>query len=110
MEDKIEYNPTDVLKSQNPRHQVSLRTSLDLPGNLMCDVWYRYVDRLSSTIGGYDTMDVRFAWKYSRNLEISVVGQNLLKSHHAEYQSEEVYVVGTEVERGVYGKIVWRFD
>jgi iron complex outermembrane receptor protein len=110
MENRIHYNPTDILASQDPRHQVSLRTSLDLPKGLECDLWYRYVSEVSDSIGGYDTLDVRLGWKYSRNLSLSIVGQNLLDSHHAEFLPEALHTVGTEVQRGVYGKIVWTFD
>lgn len=110
MENNIHYSATDILASQDPRHQFSLRTSIDLPRNLECDVWYRHVSELSDTIDGYDTFDVRVGWKYTRNLEMSIVGQNLLDSHHAEFQPEALHTIGTEVERGVYGKIVWSFD
>lgn len=110
MENNIDYNSTDILASQDPRNQFSLRAAIDLPRNLECDVWYRYVDDVSDTIGGYDTLDLRLGWKYSKNLEISIVGQNLLDSHHAEFQPEALHTLYSEVERGVYGKIVWTFD
>jgi iron complex outermembrane receptor protein len=110
LENRIEYSPTDILSSQDPRHQLSLRTSLDLPRNVNCDVWFRHVSRLSATINSYDTIDARIGWKCTRNLEISVIGQNLLDSHHAEFQPEALHTVGTEMERGVYGKVVWTFD
>ena len=110
MENDIEYSPTDILAAQDPRHQISLRTSIDLPRNLECDLWYRYVGEISDTIGGYDTVDVRLGWKCTRNLELSIVGQNLLDSHHAEFQPEALHTLATEVDRGVYGKIVWAFD
>lgn len=37
-----------------------------------------------------------------RDLEISIVGQNLLSPRPPEF-------LGTEVERSVFGKITWRF-
>lgn len=110
MKNNIEYSANAFLISQDPRHQLSLRASLDLPRDLECDVWYRYVDDLSDSIGNYDTVDVRLGWKYGTNLELSLVGQNLFDSHHAEFLPEALHTVGTEVERGVYGKIVWSFD
>jgi iron complex outermembrane receptor protein len=110
MENDIDYSATDILASQDPRHQLSLRTSVNLPRNLECDVWYRHVGEVSDAIGGYETIDVRLGWKCTRNLSLSIVGQNLLNSHHAEFQPEALHTLGTEVERGVYGKIVWTFD
>jgi iron complex outermembrane receptor protein len=41
-----------------------------------------------------------------RQLELSVVGQNLLHDRHAEFGPPEAR---GEIERGVYGKIAWGF-
>jgi iron complex outermembrane receptor protein len=54
-------------------------------------------------------MDARLAWRARKNLEVAVVGQNLLQTHHLEFnqflgQPSEV----TEVPRGVYGTLTWR--
>ncbi len=98
-----------VAEEQNPNYQLSLRGSFDLPGNLELDVWYRHVDEISDTINGYGTIDARLAWKYRESLELSIVGQNLLNSHHPEFEPEALNSVATEIERGVYGKIVWKF-
>ncbi len=110
MQNSIDYSQTDILAAQDPSHQFSLRASLDLPRNLECDVWYRRVGRVSDTIEGYDTVDVRFGWACTRNLTVSLVGQNLLDDHHPEFQPEALHTLGTEVERSVYGKFVWTFD
>jgi iron complex outermembrane receptor protein len=110
MENNIHYSSTDVITAQDPRHQVSVRMSMNLPKNIECDLWYRYVSEVSDSIGGYDTVDVRLGWKMAPNLELSVVGQNLLESHHPEMLPEALHTVATEVQRGVYGKIVWTFD
>jgi hypothetical protein len=41
-----------------------------------------------------------------RRLECSLVGQNLLHAHHAEF---DVPATRKEAKRGIYGKLVWRF-
>lgn len=110
MENKINYRTNDILTSQDPRYQVSLRTSLDLPWKLELDLWYRYVDELSAVIDGYHTIDTRFGWNYNDYLAFSIVGQNLLDSRHPEFQPEALHTIGTEVERGVYGQVIWRFN
>ena len=33
----------------------------------------------------YSTADARFAWRATRELELSVVGQNLLQPFHSEF-------------------------
>ena len=42
------------------------------------------------------------------SLELSISGQNLLHGHHLEF-SRELFEVPSLVQRGVYGKIDWRF-
>ena len=97
-------------EGESPEHQFSLRSSMDLPLNLELDVWFRYVDRLpAQDLDSYITMDARLAWKFNKSLEFAVVGQNLLEPHHPEFKPEFQDIAHTEVERGVYGKIIWRF-
>jgi iron complex outermembrane receptor protein len=110
MENNIHFNATDVITAQDPRHQVSVRMSMNLPKNIECDLWYRYVSEVSDSVDGYNAVDVRLGWKLAPNLELSVVGQNLLENHHAEMVPEALHTIATEVQRGVYGKIVWSFD
>ena len=98
----------NVAEEQNPDYQLSLRTSFDLPWNLELDLWYRHVDEVSDAIDSYDSVDARLGWKYGDHLEISIIGQNLLDNYHPEFVPEALDSVATEVERGVYGKVLWR--
>ncbi len=94
----------------SPHHQFSLQSSLDLPWHLQFDVTTRYVDRLSDLgVNGYVSLDLRLGWKPSRNVELSIVGQNLLDDRHPEFTPTIIPTQRTEVPRGVYGKILWRF-
>jgi iron complex outermembrane receptor protein len=108
----------NTLQGTSPAHQVSIRSSIDLLQTLEFDLWIRYVDTLprlnvtnlqvDSRVADYVTLDVRLAWKPIPSLELSLVGQNLLESRHLEY-IPEAFPFPTEVERGVYGKVTWRF-
>jgi iron complex outermembrane recepter protein len=96
---------------KNPRHQVSLRSSWDLSKNVDFDLTARYVDCLTSlNVPSYITMDLRMAWRPRKDLELALVGQNLLQPHHYEFGSstETQYNECTEVPRGVYGTLAWR--
>jgi len=57
-------------------------------------------------VPAYGELDVRLGWQPSPELEVSIVGQNLLHDDHAEFGT---LAERKEIERGVYGKIVWRF-
>jgi len=82
---------------------------MELTRQVDFDVWLRYVDALrSSNVPGYVTLDLRLAWRPLQNLELALVGQNLVDSHHPEFVPEELFLP-TEVQRSVYGKITWRF-
>jgi len=88
----------------SPKHQAQLRSMLDLPYGLELDGWLRWVDNLpADTTSSYWNLDVRLGWHPYDSLELSLVGQNLLRSHHGEFSG------GTDVERGAYGKATWRF-
>lgn len=98
------------VEGTSPRHQGSLRSSMDLGRGVELDLWIRYVDRLHFfAIDRYVTVDARLAWKPVRNLELSLVGRNLADSHHPEFNSLILPTAPTEVERSYYGKVTWRF-
>ena len=97
-------------EGESPHNQVSLRSSMDLTRDLDFDLWVRYVDNLpSQDVGSYITLDARLGWKLHKDIELSVVGQNLIDSHYLQFKPEILDTYPTEVERSVYGKITWRF-
>ena len=94
-------------ESHDPNHQFFLRPSLDLPGHFELDPSFRYVSRIANqSVPAYAELDVRLAWRPSPRLEFSIVGQNLLHDHHTEFGAP---AARQEIERGVYGKVLWRF-
>ena len=97
-------------EGENPHHQIFFRSSMELFRNLEFDLWVRYADNLpSQDIGSYITLDARLGWRPFNDLELSVVGQNLLDSDHPEFSSYMLATPLTEIERSVYGKITWSF-
>jgi iron complex outermembrane receptor protein len=98
-------------EDKDPRHQVSLRTSLDLPQHVTFDIWGRFVDSLPAIgVGSYVDLDLRLAWSPKPWLEMALTGQNLLESRREEFAfgtagAAEV----TPVPRGVYAEVVMRF-
>jgi iron complex outermembrane receptor protein len=93
-----------------PSHQVSLRSSMDLPGGLELDLWGRYVDALPNLdVKAYFALDMRLAWKLNKNVELAIVGQNLLDSSIRQWNVDRDNHFITEVERSVYGKVTFHF-
>ncbi len=109
-----QFDLNDALnETADPRHQASLRSSLNLPSNVEVDAALRWIDTLRTNSGpmpgdvpAYFELDTRIGWKVSPRLELALVGQNLLHGRHPEYGFPSPGRV--EIERSVYGKIVWR--
>jgi len=87
---------------------------MNLSNNVELDGDLRWVDVVHGNNGGklgavpsYIELGIRFAWHPSKQLEISLVGQNLLQDHHPEFGAPSP--TRGEIRRNVYGKISWRF-
>lgn len=95
----------------NPKHTAELAGAFELGPGLELDAILRYVDELpgidvpgfTRDIPACTVLDLGLGWHARRGLELALVGQNLLDAHHPERS------LAAEVERGVYGKVTWRF-
>ncbi len=109
----------DLLAWSNPRYQAFLRSSLDILTNVSLDGTLRYVDTISFPASGlpgvdtripsYVTFDARLSWRVTKNVEVSIVGQNLAQSQHLEFAPTTIPTEQTAVLRSVYGKVTLRF-
>jgi iron complex outermembrane receptor protein len=102
-------DPTSVAgyEGSSPRHQGTMQSFLTLPKKLEFEQTYRYVSALSAqTVKSYGTADARVSWLFIRQMEWSVVGQNLLQPHHAEFGGDPGGLVG--IKRSVYAQMTWK--
>lgn len=91
----------------DPRHQFSLRSSMNLAHNVELDIALRSISGLSSSdVPQYSALDARLGWLVTKDVEVSLAGFNLLDSRHPEFGS---LPARSEIERSVYGKILWKF-
>lgn len=89
----------------DPSVQASLTSSMDLPREITWDVSLRHVNALPDPAApGYYELDTRLAWGVSRQLELAVVGNDLLHARHLEYPSPD----GEEIPRSFMLQIRWR--
>ncbi len=94
----------------SPPNQFFLRSSLNLPRGIEFDSIVRYVDKMRSlSVPSYWALDLRLAWKPAKDLEMSLVGRNLLSSRHEEFLGSYLPVPPTEVPRSFYGYLAWTF-
>jgi iron complex outermembrane receptor protein len=95
---------------ESPEHQYQVRSWLKLYKNLDWDTTLMYVSPLPHlAIPSYFRLDTRLGWRLGEFAEISIVGQNLLSPRHLEFLDTTAFVLNSEVERSVFGKITWRF-
>jgi iron complex outermembrane receptor protein len=109
---------TDLNDARNetadPEQRFALRSSMDLPQRVELDAALRWVGKRAlnsgpqiGTVPAYWEMDLRLGWHPSEHIDVSLVGQNLLHDHHAEYGFPGPTQV--EIARGVYAKVAWQF-
>ncbi len=96
----------DSIERGSPRNQAALRSSHDF-GRWSVDATVRYVDAILF-VPSYITADLRLAYRPNDQFEFALVGQNLLQDQHRE-QGPPLLSSNSEVPRGFYGKITWRF-
>ncbi|MGA1867678.1 MAG: TonB-dependent receptor plug domain-containing protein [bacterium] len=122
------YSKQGVYQSENfikePPHRVYIRSWLNLARNFECDTSLYYVDNTSATdlwdpitntlvegddIPSYIRLDIRLGWRPYKNLEISMIGQNLTEEHHLENPPTFLGEQKGEIPRSFYGSMTWRF-
>jgi iron complex outermembrane receptor protein len=100
---------TPPSRGDTPKHMFQVRSLLNLTKNWDFDNTIYYAHRLpDGNIPSRVRLDSRIAWRATESMEFSVVGQNLLRPRRLEF-GDSFAVVGTQVERSVYGKMTWRF-
>lgn len=108
----INTPPSDLLQPSglginDPSSHSLLRISYDLKPNHLLDATIRHVNKLSTPeVPSYTAFDLRYGWKVNRNLELSIVGQNLFDPKHAEFSNP---ASRPEYDRTVFAKAQWYF-
>ncbi|MBX3177912.1 MAG: TonB-dependent receptor [Candidatus Hydrogenedentes bacterium] len=93
-----------------PRHQAYLASYMNLGHNVDLDAALRYASGLPAlAVEEYITLDIRLAWRPHQDFELAIVGHDLLDARHTEFDATFINTVPTQVQRGVYGKLTWRF-
>jgi iron complex outermembrane receptor protein len=93
-------------EESSPRHQVVVQSLFNLPKRFEFDPTYRYVSALrAQAVKSYSTMDLRLGWRFTANMDASLVGQNLFQPNHTEFGISPTPMVG--VSRSIYGQITW---
>jgi iron complex outermembrane receptor protein len=94
-------------ESQTPDRQFLLYSSVDLPADLRLDAGLRAIaDITNQQVPAHAELNAKLTWQPTSTFDLSLVGQNLLHSRHAEFGAP---ATRRDIERGVYGAVAWRF-
>jgi iron complex outermembrane receptor protein len=81
----------------DPHHQATLRSSMNLGDDVNFDADFRYVGALPDPkIPEYVELNARLAWRVNDRLSLALSGYNLLHGQHLEYPG------GDQIRRGAY--------
>lgn len=88
----------------DPKHRLTLRTSMDLGPKINFDADLRYVSSLPSPhVSGYVEAGARIGYMIGQQAELSVSGFNLLHKRHRELPATEA----SPVPRSVFAALKW---
>ncbi len=92
-------------EGNSPEHQVGVQSYADLPHDITFFAQLRYVDKLPALgIHQYTELAMSFSWQATSSIELRLSGRNLLDPRHPEFGSGDPL----EIERSIYGSIVFR--
>ena len=108
--DPSSHAPTaENAEGVSPRHQIQVRSELDLPRHFQWDMAVFYVGALSAVaVPAYARVDARLGWQPSGRFEFSVGAHNLQGGSHVEFVSEGPFGV-SRIGRAFYVEGAWRF-
>jgi iron complex outermembrane receptor protein len=101
-------DPNGVRAAGNdPEHQFSARSAINLPHNVEFDLALRWIDRLPApTVSGYAALDARLGWHVSKDVELSLAGFNLTDRRHPEFGAKPAR---SELGRTFLMRLLWNF-
>lgn len=95
-------------EGDTPQHQFDIRSFWQVTEQWQLDTSIRYVDRVKASnsaekphVEAYVTIDLRIAWQALDQLELSIIGQNLLGKHR-EFRGSTIDTQATDVEPSIY--------
>ncbi len=98
------------IEGSNPRHQAQLRSHFELTHGLAWDVNAYFVGRLpAQLLPSYTRLDTQLTWRLAERVELNLVGQNLLRDHHVEFNDQFQSVNSAQIKRSAYAKVTWQF-
>ena len=114
--DTVPANAIDVeilrqLNGSSPVNQAQLHSYWDVTKTVQVNASVYFVDKLTGQgVPSYVRTDLNLVWRPRPGLDLTVGVQNLVDSHHPEFNpTASTPTLGSEVPRTVYGQVTYRF-
>lgn len=96
------------IEGNSPSNQLQLHSHMRLRQDIDFAAMLYYVDAVQNKVAGdYTRLDLHLTWRPRKNLDLSLVGQNLLDDRHFEFIGQES--LASDVPRSFYAQARWRF-
>jgi iron complex outermembrane receptor protein len=101
-----------------PHHHGSIRSQWNISANQQFDAWVRGsagYDRVNAPyvnlvrVPGYVTLDLRYAHKVNKDLELAITGRNLVGAKRTEFVSDYIPSVPVEIVPSLLLSARWKF-
>ena len=103
---------TSVVDAQgsNPVHQAQILSHVELTKNLSWDANAYFVGHLPAQfVTSYTRLDSQLTWRIAERVKLDIVGQNLLRDHHAEFNDQFQSVNSSLIKRSAFARLTWHF-
>jgi iron complex outermembrane receptor protein len=112
----MDVQTVPFIQGGTPHHSAQLRSHFDVRQDLAWEAVSTFADDLKNQgvstferIPAYTRLDTGLTWKPTEEISLSAFGQNLLKDYHVEFEDVFGSMQSSEIKRGAFGKITWRF-
>jgi iron complex outermembrane recepter protein len=97
-------------QGSSPNQQAQLRSNVNLPGHWQWTTSAYFVGRLTDPKNpSYTRLDTNLTWQPSDKILLGLVGQNLLKGLHQEYNGRDLTETSSLIRRSAYARVTFRF-
>ena len=105
----LDIGSAPQIQGSSPQNEVLLQTGFDLPRSITADFDARFVGTLGAIkIPSYWTGDVILGYNLTKQVRLTVVGQDLFQPRHYEFVYDPDGPVG--IERSLFGKLTFRWE
>ena len=107
----------NFLQGATPNWPIQFRSHFDPRRGLAWDLSVYFLDRLDDQgpsgnvdIPSCTRLDTGLTWKLQKGFSLSLVGQNLLKDHHMEFEDVNGSMQSGQIKRSAYAKLTWQVN